>query len=111
MEFSEENYKKLENENAELKKKLEAKEAEVSSAENVIQGLKQQLAEKTAEAEASSGEVIVKHKSESFRVVFPVFKFQGTDYKATELKNHPKVIEQLLKRQTGALIKVEPKTE
>ena len=76
-----------------------------NDAQGMIEGLKTQLANSEKQVEEGSSKVEVTHEKVTYMVVVPMFKLNGVQYEAKELKSKPSVVAELVEMGAGILVK------
>lgn len=86
----------------EAAQKIAVLEAENAGLKDVIRELNERVA--TQDIKLAQVKTTVEHGGKTYSVAFESFQYNGTVYKAVELKDHPKVVAALIKDESPILV-------
>ncbi len=78
--------------------------AERAEQDQIIADQHEQI--KQAEAEQVFAGIVVSHEKAQYKVLAPKFSYEGTEYKAEDLKTNKDLVKELIEIKSGILEKV-----
>lgn len=89
----------------ELIKLIQEKDADLQASENYISELKEDLEKKDSEVSTIGGTPIVKSGKDTYLIAIPSFTYKGSKYTVSDLLSDEKLVAELVKMQSGVLVK------